>query len=213
MSIARSVKMERKNKSEQSTLKWFFKHWKASLIVLLTVVVVSVLATVGVYRYIDSQSASIGLKDIGELSTQSAIVREVEIVNEGRNVFGIKIPLTNTKQLFSYEVEIKAGYDFSKIKLTRSQHNKKIYVHLPKPIITGNEIVDGSLKVYYDKQSIFKPITLKETDDSRKKMKKNAEKTAKKSKLFENAEENAQKLIREFLSKDKANKDYEIVFK
>ena len=38
-------------------------------------------------------------------------------------------------------------------------------------------------------------------------------KTAKKSKLFENAEENAQKLIREFLSKDKANKDYEIVFK
>ena len=84
--------MERKNKSEQSTLKWFFKHWKASLIVLLTVVVVSVLATVGVYRYIDSQSASIGLKDIGELSTQSAIVREVEIVNEGRNVFGIKIP-------------------------------------------------------------------------------------------------------------------------
>lgn len=207
--------MERKNKnkSEQSKLKWFFKHWKALLIFLLTVVVVSVLATVGVSKYIDSQSASVGLQDLGELSTQSAIVREIEIVDKSRNVLGVDIPLTNSKQLFSYEVKIKAGYDFKKIRLTRNITSKRIVVKLPEPKITGREVIDGSLKVYYEKESIFTPIKKQDDEEVRQKMISKAIKTAKKSKLFENAEENAQKLIREFLSKDKANKDYEIVFK
>ena len=207
--------MERKNKnkSEQSKLKWFFKHWKFSLIAILMVVFFSVLATVGVYRYIDSQSATIGLKDIGELSTQSAIVREVVDINESRKVLGVKVPMTNTRQLFSYEVEIKAGYDFRNIEINRNNVSKKIIIKLPKPKITSREILEKTEKVYYDKQSIFTPLKRQEDKKIREKMINTAEKTAKKSKLFENAEENAQKLIREFLSKDKANKDYEIVFK
>ena len=79
--------------------------------------------------------------------------------------------------------------------------------------LTSREILEKTEKVYYDKQSIFTPLKRQEDKKIREKMINNAEKTAKKSKLFENAEENAQKLIREFLSKDKANKDYEIVFK
>lgn len=203
--------MERKQKTIK--ISWIIKHWRLTIFgVLLAFIVVS-LVSIGVYKQITSQSTSVGLKDIGELSTQSAIVREVNMIDESRTIFGMQVPFTNSKQLYSYEVEIKAGYDFSKIRLKRNMASKRLTVILPKLSITSKSLVDGSLKVYYDKQSIFKPINVEETEEARQKMIYAAIKTAKKTKLFENARQNAERLITEFLKKDQANKDYEIIFK
>ncbi|OJG26010.1 hypothetical protein RR47_GL000808 [Enterococcus columbae DSM 7374 = ATCC 51263] len=203
--------MERKQKINK--ISWVIKHWRLTIFgVLLAFIVVS-LVSIGVYKQITSQSTSVGLKDIGELSTQSAIVREVNMIDESRTIFGMQVPFTNSKQLYSYEVEIKAGYDFSKIRLERNTASKRLTVILPKLSITSKSLVDGSLKVYYDKQSIFKPINVEETEEARQKMIHAAIKTAKKTKLFENARQNAERLITEFLKRDQANKDYEIIFK
>lgn len=203
----------RKSKNKPSTIQWILTHWKLSVGVLFIMLFLIGLFTVGTYRYIDSKSTSVGLKDIGELSTQSAIIREVNVIDESRSIFGMKVPFTNSKQLYSYEVEIKLGYDFSKIKMSRNTTVKTLTITLPKPYITSETIIKDSLKIYYDKQSVFTPIKLKETEEARQKMIDQAIDTAKKTKIYENARINAESLIKEFLYKDKTNKEYKIIFK
>lgn len=64
---------------------------------------------------IDSTGSRLGFEDIGELSTQSAYTTEVSLIKDFRTIFGLEIPFTQSKYIYSYDVQMKAGLDFSKI--------------------------------------------------------------------------------------------------
>lgn len=63
----------------------------------------------------DGKTAKLTFEDIGELATQSAYCTEIEMIEDGQKAFGFDVPFTQAKQIYSYDVEIKAGYDFTKL--------------------------------------------------------------------------------------------------
>ena len=49
----------------------------------------------------------LGFEDIGELATQAAYCTEVNVTEGARELFGLTIPFTQSKYVYSYDVVIK----------------------------------------------------------------------------------------------------------
>ena len=80
-------------------------------------VVLTVLLTLGlnsVFRH-DEKPTHLGFEDIGELATQAAYLTIVEDIDASRELFGVKIPFTQTEIIYSYDVAVKAGLDFDQV--------------------------------------------------------------------------------------------------
>ena len=158
----------------------------------------------------ESQTTKIGFEDIGELATQSAYCTEVNVTEDARKFFGITIPFTQSKYIYSYDVEIKAGYDFTEIEWT--ENGKKIEVELPEAKILSNEIDMDSLKIYHEDESIYSQITLEENNEAMKELQQNAQESAIENGLLENARTNAETILTSFFANVYDLDEYEIVF-
>lgn len=182
-------------------------------IIIILIVLVSILIFAGGKNYIlnDSKTIEIGFENIGELVTQSVYCTEVNVIEASRELWGIEIPFTQSKYIYSYDVIIKAGYDFEDIKW--SVKDNVITVTLPEVKILSNEIVDGSFKVYHEQESIFRPISLAENNKAQENLKENAKQSAIDNGLYENATENAKTILKSFFSNAYDLKEYEIKFK
>ena len=52
---------------------------------------------------------NLGFEDIGELATQEANCTEVNVTEDVRKLFGIDIPFTQSKYIYSYKCDRKGG--------------------------------------------------------------------------------------------------------
>lgn len=79
-------------------------------------VVLTVLLTLGlnsVFRH-DEKPTHLGFEDIGELATQAACLTIVEDIDASRELFGVKIPFTQTEIIYSYDVAVKAVWTLTR---------------------------------------------------------------------------------------------------
>lgn len=187
-------------------------HPKSKNFFYILVLIIIIIVALGGYKFYQTKTTKIGFEDIGELSTQVAYCEEIGVTDEARTLFGIKIPFTQSKYIYSYNVTIKAGYNFEDIDYTVNEHTKKIKVRLPKVKITGNQIDEDSFKVYHEDESIFRRISLQENNKELNKLKKNAEKDAISNGLYENARSNAETILKGFFSKKFDLDEYTIMF-
>ena len=188
---------------------------KGSTKLITTVVAVLValgLVAVGLYSLFKTEEkpTTLGFESIGELATQAAYCTEVSVTEASQELFGVKIPFTQSKYIYSYDVIIKAGLDFREIKW--SENGTVIEVTLPKAKILSNEIVEDSFKIYYENESVFRPITQPEFSEARVELKKNAEVTATENGLLENAQNNAKAILTGFFTNAYDLEEYEIKF-
>lgn len=182
------------------------------VIAALLIVLILAGAAIGLKSLISSESKTtkLGFENIGELATQSANCTEVNVTDASRELWGVKIPFTQSKYIYSYDVIIKAGFDFQKIKW--SVDDTTIKVKLPKAKVLSNEIVEGSFKVYHEEESIFRPITLEENNKAVENLKKNAEKNAIANGLLDEAETNAESMLTAFFGSAYDMEQYKIKF-
>lgn len=134
----------------------------------------------------------------------------MESTNDVRKLFGIDIPFTQSKYIYSYDVVIDAGYDSTQIEW--SENNKTIEVKLPEPMILSNEIDLDSLVVYHEQESIYNQITLEETNQALQELKSTAEQDAINNGLLERARTNAETILTGFFSNVYDLEEYEIIF-
>ena len=209
--------MERKNRKEKKT-----KNSKVSRFVsrnfgtiLKLAILIAIVAAIGVgVRVInvsESKTTKIGFEDIGEMATQSAYCTEVNVTEDAKELYGMRIPFTQSKYIYSYDIVIKAGYDFNEIEW--KEKNKTIEVKLPEAKVLSNELDMDSFKVYHEEESIFSKITLEENNDAVKKMKLNAKENAIANGLLENARSNAETMLTGFFADEYDLDEYKIVFK
>ena len=158
----------------------------------------------------DEKTTKLGFEDIGELATQEAYCTQVSVTEALRELFGMQIPFTQSKYIYSYDVLIKAGFDFQEIEWSEREHT--ILVKMPKVKLLSSEIDVESFKVYHDEESIFRPITLKENNQAMKKLRKQAEKDAIANGLLDNAKSNAEVMLKGFFAQEYDLKDYKLVF-
>lgn len=208
--------MERKNRKEKKT-----KNSKVSRFVsrnfgtilklaLLIAIVAAIGVGVRVINVSESKTTKIGFEDIGEMATQSAYCTEVNVTEDAKELYGMRIPFTQSKYIYSYDIVIKAGYDFNEIEW--KEKNKTIEVKLPEAKVLSNELDMDSFKVYHEEESIFSKITLEENNDAVKKMKLNAQENAIANGLLENARSNAETMLTGFFADEYDLDEYKIVF-
>lgn len=168
--------------------------------------------TIGITTVVsnESKTTKIDFKDIGELATQSAYTTVVNVEEASRNLLGIQIPFTESKYIYSYDVEVKAGIDFADIEW--KEEGKNIEVKLPEIKILSSSLDIDSFKVYHENKSAFSNIKLTSHNDALKQLQKEAEKEAVSNGLLEEAGKNAEKIITEFFEQEFSPKEYRIKF-
>lgn len=166
----------------------------------------------GITHLNKSNTIKMDFENIGELATQSAYCRQINVTSDVRTLFGMDIPFTQSKYVYSYDVVIKAGFDFAEIEPIVDEDNKTITIKMPAAKILSNEIKDDSLEIYLEKESIFTPITLTENNEARIELKNKAIKDAVKNDLFEDTRKNAELLLKSFIGKQYDLNTYKLVF-
>lgn len=183
-------------------------------IVLIALVVVLAITVVGlgfkVSHTTESKTTKLGFEDIGEFATQSAYCTEVSATANARKLFGHNLPFTQSNIVFSYDVVIKAGYDFSAI--TWDVHDTTITVKLPEVKVLNCEVKEDSFKKYVEDESIFTPFTLDDNNNAMKALKETAQTDAIANGLYENARSNAETMLTTFFSSAYDMDQYTIEF-
>ena len=91
--------------SKKSFLNRLLRYKIVKYIIIIAIVVFVLI--VGVNKYFETKSdiTKIGFEDIGELATQSAYCTEINVTEAARDLFGITIPFTQSKYIYSYNVQ------------------------------------------------------------------------------------------------------------
>ena len=190
-----------------------FNFFKAKLaigaVILVALAVVLTLGLSSIFNH-EEKPTKLGFEDIGELATQAAYTTIVEDTDVSRELFGVSIPFTQSKLIYSYDVVVKAGLDFDQVKWTVSEN--KIKVEMPEIRILSSEIQFDSFQTYYENESIFRPVKIDENNQAIQEMVKKAETTAVENGLLENARENAEMMIKGFIYQNFDSQEYQISF-
>lgn len=203
---------EQKRRTGRGVWLKIFLTKKVLTVLLILAVIAAVGLGVGNYVLSRSQTTKLGFEDIGELATQSALCEEVNVTEAARELFGVQIPFTQSKYIYSYTVEIKAGYDFSEIDYKVDEGRKKIQVMLPEAKILSSELDTDSFKLYHEDESIFRQITLEENSEALNQLVKQAETDSVENGLYDNARSNAETILKSFFGKAYDMNEYEIEF-
>ena len=160
-----------------------------------------------------AKTTKLGLEDVGELVTQTGYLTVVQDNKEHRNLFNlIEIPFTESRQIFSYDIEIDASVDFSKITYEIKDEKNEITIKLPHAKIYKATLNTESLRVYLDSESLFSRIDLTENNEALKTMQEQGIKDAEANGLLDAADENAKRLIEGFIKSNNKYKEYKIVY-
>ena len=211
--------MELQEKRREETPKkrgWLtgllYWHLLPRVLGILVVILLAAAVALGAKTVLsaDGRTARLGFEDIGELATQSAYCTEVEVTEASRELFGVTIPFTQSKYIYSYDVVIKAGLDFTDV--SWSEQDGTIRVTLPEIRVLSNEIDLDSLKVYHEDESLFRNITLEENNAALADLKARAEQDAIGNGLLEEARDNAQQILAAFFANQYDLTEYRLEF-
>lgn len=192
----------------------FLKKYLIKKIIIGIVILIGIAAIViGVRKFVlfERKTTQIGFENIGELATQTAYCTELSITDSSRDLFGIEIPFTQSKYIYSYDIAIKAGFDFEDIEW--KENGTIIEVKLPEAKILSSEIDLDSFKIYQEEESVFNKITMKENNEAMRDLKQTAEQDAVANGLLENARTNVETILTSFFGNVYDLEEYKIVFK
>lgn len=204
-------KEKQAEKGQHSMLAGYLKA-KVLIGILSVAAVVVLLAGLKSVFFTESNITRLGFEDIGELATQVAYCTEVNVTEASQELWGFKIPFTQSKYIYSYGVTVKAGIDFQKIQWEQDKKNKVIRVELPEVKVLSCEIDPESFKLYHEAESVFRQITLEENNEAMIGLKDSAEKNAVANGLLTNAEENAKEILKGFFGQAFDLEEYRIEF-
>lgn len=208
--------MEEKEKKKDNFVKKLMLLPTVLQITLVVVILVLVfcLGTVTNSRFLtNTKSTKFGLEDVGELVTQTCYVTVVEDSKTNREFFNLfDIPFTESRQIFSYDVEVDASLNFKEILYDVDDNNEKIKVTLPHAKIYKATLNLFSFKVYLDSGNLFSRISLDKQNEALKSIEEQAVVDAKANGIIEAADNNAKTLIEGFIKGKDKYKDYEIIY-
>ena len=210
-SMKKKKNKEKRGKILSATGKFF--GTKIGMVVLLVLIVGGVGLGIKTFYFDNNKATELGFKDIGELATQQATCAIVKTTGGSKDLFGVEIPFTQTKYIYSYDVNIKAGLDFGDITWDANNADKQIVVYLPKTRVLSSELDTKSFKVYHEQDSVFTYITLDKRNKDLESLKTEAEKTSIKNGLLTKATSNAKTILKSFFAKEYNLKTWKIVFK
>ena len=154
-----------------------------------------------------------GFKNVGKLVTQQWYGRMVEDSSTDRTIKDlIHIPFTESRLIFSIDVEVLAAIDFAEIEYEMMEEENKVVISLPHAEIYKAYEVQNSFKLYLESESIFNNISAEEQQAMKDKIVDDAKEKALETGLLDNADANAKTLITNMVRGNERTKDYDVEF-
>lgn len=110
----------------------------------------------------------------------------------------INIPLTDKYFLLKYNGYLKAGVDFSRVKID-VQNDSTIHASIPKPKILDTVIDEKSVEVFNESENAFNPIKISDYNEALTREKNNMIKDAIDQGILSDATEQAKIVLRTML--------------
>ena len=141
------------------------------------------------------------IRNISELATVEYRYTNVGTLDSAKTFSFIdwKVPFSDKVAIVTMDGIIKAGTDLAQAKVTCDEKKKLITVTLPKPKILSNELFEQRFKVYEEKDSVWNPITLDESNELRVQIKDKARLNAIDNGVLNEADTRAQQLIKKLI--------------
>lgn len=164
---------------------------------------------------LDAQEIESQISEISELATIEYRYTNVGVLDEKKqfSFWNQKIPFTGKCAVIVMDGTIKAGIDFSKVKVATNNVKKTVTVAVPASTVLSNELDEGSMTVVTDEQSIFNKLTQEDHNNLRKQIKEKALDNVEKSNALSLADERAKLLIKDLIeSIPNVKGNYEVKF-
>lgn len=116
-------------------------------------------------RGYDSSSVMNRISYIQELALVRYNYTGVISYKDYRKFLNINVPLTDKYFLLKYNGYIKAGVDFSRIKVT-VDNDTTVHISIPKPKILETVIDEKSIQVYNESENAFNPIKISDYNEA-----------------------------------------------
>ena len=141
------------------------------------------------------------IRNISELATVEYRYTNVDTLDSSKTFSFIdwKVPFSDKVAIVTMDGVIKAGTDLSQVKIDCNENKKLITVTLPQSRILSNELFEQSFKVYEEKDSVWNPITLDESNELRVQIKDKAKLNAIANNVLNEATDRAKQLIQKLI--------------
>ena len=151
-----------------------------------------------------------GLANMGFLITQEYYFTQVEKYTKEKTF--LKFITSSSEFMYSYDGAVMAGIDFGKIKIKTDEDRKIIAVEMPDSEIQTVTIDKHTFKIYSEKYSLWNPLKLEDYNISLVEFENAAKDKAIASGILERSDEQARKLVREFITSLPNTSEYTISF-
>ena len=113
----------------------------------------------------DSSTVMSRISHIQELALVKHNYTGVIGFKDYKKILNINIPLTDKYFLLKYNGYLKAGVDFSRIKINVLT-DSMVHVSIPKPEIFDTVIEEGSVQIYNESENAFNPIKISDYNEA-----------------------------------------------
>lgn len=158
-----------------------------------------------------SETIRDGLANMGVLITQEYYFTQVEKYTKEKTF--LKFITTQSEFMYSYDGYVMAGVDFDKIAIAADEDRKVISVEMPESEIRAVVIDKDTFKIYSEKDSLWNPLKLEDYNISLVEFEAAAKEKALASGILERSDEQAEKLVREFIGSLPNMSGYAVEFK
>lgn len=159
---------------------------------------------------VSTETIQDGLANMGFLLTQEYYFTQVEKYTKEKTYF--KFITSSSEFMYSYDGNVMAGVDFSKITVTTDGAKKAILVDMPAAEIHSVAIDKDTFKIYSEKESLWNPLKLEDYNISLAEFEDAAREKALASGILERADDQARMLVREFIGSLPNTAGYTIEF-
>ena len=140
-----------------------------------------------------------GLRDMGFLVTEEYFFTQVVGFSSVKKLFSLELGITESRYLVSYDGVVTAGIDFSGITVEKDEAGGVIRVGVPRASIRSVDIDPNSFELYTEKEGLGNPISVADYNQSLIELEKNAEARALDRGILDRADENAVRVIENFI--------------
>ena len=154
---------------------------------------------VEVEKEISSEVISDGLNDMGTLITEEYYFTDAISFTSVKQIFNINLGITETSYLGTYDGVVTAGIDFSEISVIKDDDNLKIFVTVPEASIINIDIDPESFQLFSEKSGVGNPVSVEDFNTSLVELEDTVSAKAIERGILDRANENAEKLIRNFI--------------
>ncbi len=154
---------------------------------------------IGEEEQISVETIESGVRDMGLLITQEYYFTDAVSQSKVKTLFNIPLGFTESGYVATYDGVVTAGIDFTGVGIEIDVKTKTVTVRMPKASVRNVDIDPNSFLLYSEKNGLGNPLSISDYNGSMVELEDKARIRAVDRGLLEQADENARRIVENFI--------------